>query len=141
MLLLLISARFHLQLQILIGGFLETVSLCYITIVGLTVLPVDPSAIVLLMCSLAVFPSIYQAITSRSRLNSLSGKLHVFKFSASAAIAVLGIALLTWKVMDKLVITAVFTWMQKEFRFYLGRSRASCLNRLEVTPYMGCLCP
>jgi len=96
---------------ILIGGFLETLSLCYITIVGLAVLPVDPSVIVLLMCSLAVVPSIWQATSSRSRFHTTSGKLHAFKFSASAVIAVLGIALLTWKVMAKPVIRVLFTWI------------------------------
>lgn len=110
-LLLLIIPQCHSQLQILIGGFLETLSLCYITIVGLAVLPVDPSVIVLLMCSLAVVPSIWQATSSRSRFHTTSGKLHAFKFSASAVIAVLGIALLTWKVMAKPVIRVVFTWI------------------------------
>lgn len=100
-LLLLICFRCHLHLQILIGGFLETLSLCYITIVGLTVLSINPSAIVLFMCSLAVVPAIWQAIKSRSRCNTMSGKLHVFKFATSAIIAVLGIALLSWKVNAK----------------------------------------
>ena len=103
------SAPCHLQLQILIGGFLEALSLCYITIVGLTILPVDPSAFVLFMCSLAVVPSIWQAAKSRSRLSTTSGKLHAFIFSASAVIAVLGIALLSWKVIDKYVIRVLFT--------------------------------
>ncbi|XP_078372643.1 structural maintenance of chromosomes protein 6-like [Oculina patagonica] len=87
---------------ILIGGFLETLSLCFITIVGLTVLPINPSAIVLLMCSLPVVPAIWQAIKTRSRCNTMSGKLHVFKFATFAIIAVLGIALLSWKRVSKL---------------------------------------
>ena len=84
--------------QIMFGGFLETVSLCYITMVMLTVVPITPNAIILVMCSLPMISAIWEAIKSRSRWRTLNGKLEVIKFGASATFAVIGIALLLLKV-------------------------------------------
>ena len=80
------------------GGFLETVSLCYITMVMLTVVPITPNAIILVMCSLPMMPAIWEAIKSRSQWRTLTGKRDVIKFGASATFAVIGIALLLYKV-------------------------------------------
>lgn len=48
-------------LQILVSGALEAMSLNYIVVVMVTVLPVNPDVIVLLMCSLSAAPAIWQA--------------------------------------------------------------------------------
>ena len=87
--------------QIFLGGFLETISLCYITMVMLTVVPITPDAIILLMCSLPMVSAMCQAIKSRSRWNTGAGKLDIIKFGSSAALAVIGIALLLYKVTTK----------------------------------------
>lgn len=84
--------------QIMLGGFLETVSLCYITMVMLTVVSITPNAIILVMCSLPMMPAIWEAIKWRSRWKTLNGKWEVIKFGASATFAVIGIALLLLKV-------------------------------------------
>ena len=75
------------------GGFLETVPLCYITMVMLTVVPITPNAIILVMCSLPMMPAIWDAIKA-------IGKLEIIKFGASATFAVIGIALLLLKVRN-----------------------------------------
>ena len=87
--------------QIFLGGFLETISLCYITMVMLRVVPITPDAIILLMCSLPMVSAMWQAIKSRSRWNTVAGKLDVIKFGTSAALAMIGIALLLYKVTTK----------------------------------------
>ena len=87
--------------QIFLGGFLETTSLCYITMVLLTVVPITPDAIILLMCSLPIVSAMWQAIKSRSRWNTRAGKLDVIKFGTSASLAVIGVALLLNKVTTK----------------------------------------
>ena len=86
--------------QIMFGGLLETISLCYITMVMLTVVPITPNAIILVLCSLPMMPAIWEAINSRSRWRTLAGKLDFIKFVTSAAFAVIGIALLLCKVRN-----------------------------------------
>ena len=88
-------------LQIALGGLLETISLCYITMVMLTVVQITPDAIILLMCSLPMVSAMWLAIKSRSRWKTVAGKLDVFKFGSSAALAVIGIALLLYKVTKR----------------------------------------
>ena len=77
---------------------METISLCFITIVMLTVLPVDPDSVVLLLCNLAVVPAIWQVTKSRSQWSTVTGKLNAIKFATCAVMAVLGILLLSLKV-------------------------------------------
>ncbi|XP_068739006.1 uncharacterized protein [Montipora capricornis] len=82
---------------ILFGGFLETLSLCYITIVMLTVVPINPAAIVLLMCSLSMIPATWEAFKSRKRWNTAHGKFASIMFGTLAVFAVIGIVLLLLK--------------------------------------------
>ena len=93
-----LSVSLLVSSQIMFGGFLETVSLCYITMVMLTVVPITPNAIILVMCSLPMMSAIWEAIKSRSRWRTLTGTLDVIKFGFSATFAVIGIALLLYKV-------------------------------------------
>ena len=86
------------------GGFLETISLCYITMVMLTVVPITPNAAVLVMCSLSTMPAIWEAMKSRSRWTP-GGKTDAFKFGTSAAFAIIGIVLFLYKVIIKKRIT------------------------------------
>ena len=72
--------------------------MCYITMVMLTVVPITPDAIILLMCSLPMVSAMYHAVKSRSRWKTGAGKLDIIKFGSSAALAVIGIALLLYKV-------------------------------------------
>lgn len=87
-------------LQILVSGALEAISLNYIAVVMVTVLPVNPDVIVLLMCSLSVAPAIWQAFKSRSQWQTCQGKLDVIKFSAAAISAITGIVMLSIKVTN-----------------------------------------
>ena len=91
----------HFFLQIFLGGFLETISLCYITMVMLTVVPITPDAIILIMCSLPMVSAMCHAIKSRSMWKTVAGKLDVIKFGSSAALAVIGIALMLYKVTTR----------------------------------------
>ena len=95
-----LSVSLLVSSQIMFGGFLETVSLCYITMVMLTVVPITPNAIILVMCSLPMMPAIWEAIKSRSRWKTSNGKREVIKFGASATFAVIGIALLLYTVRN-----------------------------------------
>ena len=70
--------------------------------VMLTVVPINPDAIVLLMCSLHVAPANWQAIKSKPRWSTAPGKLDGIKFGTSATSAMLGIALLTRMVISNL---------------------------------------
>ena len=83
----------------------------------LTVVPINPDAIVLLMCSLHVAPAIWQAIKSKPRLSTATGKLDVTKFVLAAISALLGIALLCYKVTSK---------------FFLANEKRSLLDFLYV---------
>ena len=67
----------------------------------LTVVPITPDAIILLMCSLPMVSAMWQAVKSRSRWNTGAGKLDVIKFGSSAALAVIGITLLLYKVTTR----------------------------------------
>ena len=95
-----LSVSLLVSSQIMFGGFLETVSLCYITMVMLTVVPITPNAIILVMCSLPMMPAIWEAIKSRSRWRTSNGKRDVIKFGFSSTFAVIGIALLLLKVRN-----------------------------------------
>ncbi|XP_068739017.1 uncharacterized protein [Montipora capricornis] len=85
-------------IAILFGGFLETFSLCYITVVVLTVVPINPAAIVLLMCSLSMIPAIWEVFKSRSRWRTERGKFASIMFGSSAVFALIGIVLLLLKI-------------------------------------------
>ena len=67
----------------------------------LTVVPVSPNAIILLMCSLPVASAVWQAIKSSSQCSTVTGKLDVMKFGACAVCTLLGIVLLCYKVIKK----------------------------------------
>ena len=82
----------------MIGGALEAVSLNYITVIMLTVLPVNPDAIVLFMCSLSAVSAIWQAFKSRSQWETPKGKLDVIKFTTAAVLALTGMVMLSLKV-------------------------------------------
>lgn len=54
--------NFFFTRQTLIGGFLEACCLCYIAVVMVTVLPVSPDSIVLLMCSVSGLSLLWQEV-------------------------------------------------------------------------------
>ena len=89
-----------LLLQIFVGGFLEAIPLCYISIVMPTVLPVDSDLMILLMCSLVLAPAMWQIFKSRSKWKTKGGKVHVIKFVVAAMLALQGLVLISWKVRE-----------------------------------------
>ncbi|XP_022802804.1 uncharacterized protein LOC111340249 isoform X2 [Stylophora pistillata] len=64
-----------LHCSTLVGGFLEACSLCYITVVMVTTLPVSPDFLVLFMCSIAGLPltlrEVYGKLCQRNHPTSL----------------------------------------------------------------------
>lgn len=62
-------------LQILVGGFFEAFSLCHITVVMVTTLPVSPDFLVVLMCNIAGLPltlqKVYRKLCQRDHLTSV----------------------------------------------------------------------
>ena len=65
----------------------------------LTVVPINPAAIVLLMCSLSMIPATWEAFKSRKRWNTAHGKFASIMFGTFAVFAVIGIVLLLLKVL------------------------------------------
>ena len=109
--------------QILFGGFLETLSLCYITVVVLTVVPINPAAIVLLMCSLSMIPAIWEVFKSRSRWRTERGKFASIMFGSSAVFALIGIVLLLLKVFYCAVLFEFETLRGDYFKPRLNQDR------------------
>ena len=84
--------------QIFIGGFLETVSLSYITIVVmLKVKSLNSDVMILLPCSLPLGFTLWHFIKSRSQWNKKTGKLEAIRFGISAVFGAAGVSLLCYK--------------------------------------------
>ena len=84
--------------QIFIGGFLETVSLSYITIVAmLKVKSLNSDVMILLPCSLPLGFTLWHFIKSRSQWNTKTGKLEAIRFGISAVFGAAGVSLLCYK--------------------------------------------
>ena len=84
--------------QIFIGGFLETVSLSYITIVVmLKVKLLNSDVMILLPCSLPLGFTLWHFIKSRSQWNTKTGKLEVIRFGISAVFGAAGVSFLCYK--------------------------------------------
>lgn len=85
-------------ISIFIGGFLETVSLSYITIVVmLKVKLLNSGVMILLPCSLPLGFTLWHFIKSRSQWNTKTGKLEAIRFGISAVFGAAGVSLLCYK--------------------------------------------
>ena len=106
--------------QIFIGGFLETVSLSYITIVVmLKVKSLNSDVLILLPCSLPLGFTLWHFIKSRSQWNTKTGKLEAIRFGISAVFGAAGVSLLCYKYeVNKKTLLKILPFFFIKFRIY-----------------------